>query len=101
MSIEAFLQSLIGKIFKILPMREQLESGEQIFLEQYLATLAIELSGACITFPELSTNKNFITIINTVNGINTYGILSVKEIKCEVFKMINLLEKLKLGEEYD
>ena len=45
---------MIDRVFKLLPMRELEDMGEETFLGEYLQELAIEANGAYFTFPELS-----------------------------------------------
>lgn len=99
MNILCFLDSLINKIFKILPLKEQ----NNDFLFSYLNSLQIELIGALITFPKLKNSSNYLSIINTVNflGDNTF---SSQQCKREVFKIINeTLPKVKkeVGDDID
>lgn len=93
MSIGVFLKLLTGRIYKILPMREQQLAGETVYLECYLCTLSLELQGACRTFPALSDDADYITIVNTINGLDDAANVAV--VKRETFKMLNLLDHIK------
>jgi hypothetical protein len=87
--MDIYLDFLIGKLFKILPLRE-IESDS---LPEYLDSLWIEMSGAYFTFPELQSNIEYISILNIIGYLTTHKV-SVKQCKREVFKMIRLCEKL-------
>ncbi|HPE08186.1 MAG TPA: hypothetical protein PLT28_00440 [Saprospiraceae bacterium] len=93
MTLTLFIQSLTGKIYKILPLRENLEQMED--LQLYLASLVIELEGAYTTFPALKETRNYITIINTLNYFLSHDV-DKKVYKREVFKMLDILRKIQL-----
>lgn len=87
-----YLESLIGKLFKILPLRE----SESKSLGEYLDSLWMEMSGAYMTFPELQSSSEYISMLNVI-GYLTMNTVSVKQCKREVFKMINICEKVMTG----
>ena len=93
MSLTLFLNSLTGKIFKILPLKEKYNDGYAVHLEDYLDSLLIEILGACDTFLELSKSPDYLTIINTMQYISQNDV-SVRVCKREVFKMIELVNKI-------
>lgn len=84
MNIFVFLDSLINKVFKILPLKEQ----NNDYLFSHLNSLQIELIGALITFPELKNNANYLSIINIINylGDNNF---TKQQCKREIFKIVN------------
>ena len=93
MSLTVFLNALTGRLYKILPMREHQLAGEEVYLECYLCTLSLELEGAGYTFPCLCDDADYITILNTVNGIDCED--DVRLIRRETFKMLHLLDNIK------
>ncbi|MFA6728938.1 MAG: hypothetical protein WCS17_12115 [Prevotella sp.] len=93
MSLTLFLNSLTGKIFKILPLKEKNDDGYAVHLEDYLESLLIEIIGACGTFSDLGSSVEFLTVINTMQYISQNDV-SVKVCKREVFKMIDLVNKI-------
>lgn len=93
MSLTLFLNSLTGKIFKILPLKEKNDAGYAVHLEDYLESLLIEIIGACDTFSELGDSAEFLTVVNTMQYISQNDV-SVKVCKREVFKMIGLINKI-------
>lgn len=100
MMIYVFVRSLIGKVYKILPLKEEFDSGEDVHLDEYIESLLLDLSGASSTFPELNDIPDFITIINILQYLSTHD-FNHKTCKREVFKMIGLLENIvaKMGGE--
>ena len=89
MEIQVYLQSLTGKIFKILPMFE----NEDETLNTYMAHLVAELSGGSFSFPELSSDAGYISLFNGVNYILHHD-CSVKQCKREVFNMLSVVDVL-------
>lgn len=102
MMLYVFVHSLIGKIYKILPLKEEADRGQDVHLHEYLCSLLRDLAGACDTFPELEMSPEYITILNTIQYLssNEFGHKACKQ---EVFKMIELLTCLEkhLGGEDD
>lgn len=91
--LKAYLQSLTGRIFKILPMREQQEQGDNLYLDLYLESLSLEMHGACETFPCLRACPDYIMLLNTVNGLCANTPLPF--LKREVFKMLSAIEEIR------
>ena len=91
--LKAYLQSLTGRIFKILPMREQQEQGDNLYLDLYLESLSLEMHGACETFPCLRACPNDIMLMNTVNGLCADTPLPF--LKREVFKMLSAIDEIR------
>ena len=87
--LKAYLQSLTGRIFKILPMREQQEQGDNLYLE----SLSLEMHGACETFPCLRACPDYIMLLNTVNGLCADTPLPF--LKREVFKMLSAIDEIR------
>ena len=91
--LKAYLQSLTGRIFKILPMREQQEQGDNLYLDLYLESLSLEMHGACETFPCLRACPDYIMLLNTVNGL--CADTSLPFLKREVFKMLSAIDEIR------
>lgn len=85
-----YLESLIGKLFKILPMRE----AESTSLKDYLDSLWLEMSGAYLSSDVLQADSDYIAMLNILRYLAVYEV-SVKQCKREVFKAIGLCEKVK------
>ena len=93
MSIVSYLDAITGRVFKILPMKEQELRGFDVYLRDYLSSLAIEMVGASTTFACLGLDSDYIAVVNTVNGLASAD-NDVIQIKREVFKALNLLNKI-------
>lgn len=84
-----FLKGLIGAIYKILPLKEENNS----YLDDYLDSLTIQLTGALETYPELSSNTKYISIINSIQYFRKNE-FNVKQCRREVFKCIENVKKI-------
>lgn len=80
-----YYKSLIGKIYKILPIAED-DINES---KKYLNSLLIELNGAC----DYIDDNYFTEIVFSLNGL--LNIEDVKIIRNKVFRCISILEKIK------
>ena len=89
MNLENYLHSLTPKIFKVLPMYEETDHGLPVYLERLLA----ELRGSTFTFPDLSDNVQYITIMNNLNYLLHYE-YTKEECRRLVFDSISHLGKI-------
>lgn len=90
MRYEAYVRSLVGRVFKLLPMREQVDQGIDLFLDTYIADLSDEISGACVTFPELYDLPEFISAVNSLNYLRYHWLeMEFKAYRSTVLKMTN------------
>lgn len=74
-------------------MKESEERGAQVYLSEYVNSIIIEMIGACDTFQSLKCNSDYISVINTTQYLSKH-IVSLKDCKREVFKMLKLLNRI-------
>ena len=86
-----YLTNLVNLIYKILPLRE---SGEDS-LVPYMESLEIEMLGCSELIEAIHQDRAYLTIISIVEYLSTHSDFPVKVFKREVFKAINLCNKLK------
>lgn len=84
-----FLNSMIGSVYKILPMND----NEDVTLSDYLDSLYVQLVGGAETYHELKYCQHYYSIINVVRYFRTQK-YDKKTCKREVLKCTNILEKL-------
>jgi hypothetical protein len=84
-TIKDYYNSLIGKVYKLLPMFEK----NNPTIEQYFKNLIIELSGADKVFME---KKEFLELVNILEGMMLID--SHKDFKSMTFKCISIIQKL-------
>lgn len=91
-TISQYLETVIDKMFKILPLYE--ENNET--LDVYIESLVFELTGFISKYGGMSTT-DYISIMSTLEGIRitikTEG--NQPEVKREVFKCINVVIKIR------
>ena len=86
-NFEKYFDSLIGKIFKILPLSEEVPLND---VEKYKESLLIELKGASVNFDH---DSYFVAIISKIEGIR--GIKDHNVCRKTVLESLNLLKKFK------
>lgn len=86
-----YFESLVNAFFKILPIRE---SGEAS-LPVYIQSLQIELVGCRKFVCELDNDPCFLTLVSILQYLYDNSDCPVQDVKREVFKAINICNKLK------
>ena len=87
-----FLENMIDRVFKLLPMRELEDLGEETFLGEYLQELAIEANGAYFSFPELSKKAKYVSVTNTLQYMRQHwSEMEFAAFRRSVLKMTNIL----------
>ena len=84
-----YLNTMIGAIYKILPMYD----NEDLTLRDHLDSLYVQLVGASEFYEELKFNQRFYSIINIIQYFRTNE-FDKKTCKREVLKCTNILDKL-------
>ena len=84
-----YLKTMIGSIYKILPMYDD----NNVTLQDYLDSLYVQLVGASEFYDELKYNQRFYSIINIIQYFRTNE-FDKKICKREVLKCTNILDKL-------
>lgn len=90
MRYDPYIKSLVGKIFKLLPMREQTSDGVELYFDVYISDLADELSGAFITFPELYDSPDYVSVVNCIGYLRDHWEdISFDSFRSKVLRMTN------------
>ncbi|GLB26604.1 hypothetical protein LXJ15735_28450 [Lacrimispora xylanolytica] len=84
-----FLKYMIGSIYKILPLND----ANNHAVKDYIDSISIQLVGALYTFPELTTNQKYVSIINSVNFLRKEN-FTKRQCKREVLRCTNILQKM-------
>lgn len=91
-----YLNFLIGKVFKLLPMREQNDET----LIKYMESLQRELIGNQELIARLKNNANFLSFLGKIQYLINNEV-NVKVFKKDIFDCITLINKLKSEFEKD
>lgn len=59
---DTYLNQLVNKVFKLLPMREEYDRGVNNFLYQHLEYLNTNLDGAFVIYPEFCSNGYMVEV---------------------------------------
>ena len=65
-TLNTYLFSLRNKVFKLLPMREAHDEGEDNHLGEYLDNLCSNFLGAFYCYPELARTSEIVEVYNNV-----------------------------------
>ena len=87
-----YLRCLVDKVFAILPLYEDYGAQSSEYAK-YIDSLWIEMSGACVTFPELWDEPCYISALNVMAFLNTNHVTHA-QCKRETFKAIDLVKKV-------
>lgn len=94
MRYNSYIKTMIGRVFKLLPMREcSIENnGNNVYLDVYIYDLSRESQGAYDTFPELYNVKEYVSFTNTLSYLSCHweGI-DFKVYRSSILKMTNNL----------
>lgn len=85
-----YLERLVGRFFKILPIRESEDQG----LTEYLGSLRNELVGLSELMEEIGYDEMYLSLIVSVQYLMEHE-CCVQEVKREVFRCISVCKKLR------
>lgn len=94
MELVAYLEQLEGGVFKLLPLWEDQNNGQDVHLDLYIQDLLDEMIGAQETFPSLAGNGHYIKVVNTVQYMAKHE-CSRSAWKRRVFGMMNTLNRMR------
>lgn len=86
-----YVSSLISKVYKILPMYEE----NNRFICMYIDSLIDEMVGGYKTFPLFVDKADYYTVINILHYLNDNIDMEHAQLKREVFKAIQCIDRLK------
>ena len=90
LSLENYLNSLIGKIYKLLPLRESSQGTFPI----YLRGLRDELFGFTGVVSKFSYDPSYVSILAILQFLVDSPECPVEDVRREVFSMISLCKRL-------
>lgn len=92
-----YLFGVKGDVFKLLPMRESFDEGNDNYLDEYLETLLVNMKGSLITYPVLNDQKQYLYVINSLQYLADKG----PEVKFELWRRIILNSMSNIGKLID
>lgn len=88
-----FIHGLTGRVFKMLPLKEAEDKGEEVYLDVYIESLARDMYGATETFPELKTMPGYVSALNIIEFL-LHNSFTKSTCKREVFKILGILNNI-------
>ena len=92
-----YLNFLINRVYKCLPMKENQESSLYLHIESLLR----EIIGNNNLIIQLKNNANFISLIGKLNYLAITKDIDIKVYRKDIFDCISLIEKIKEELFYD
>lgn len=89
-----YLEKLVDRIFKILPMFEEKDGG----LHKYINSLVVELLGFQELVKRLEVESEYVILVSTLKSLASHVIDfedDKKVIRKEVFKCLDLIKKIR------
>lgn len=90
-TLVAYVNGMISKVWKMLPMREKGTTT----LPTYIESFSREIIGQKELVDYLKHNEEFLTILGTVETLISQE--DFPTFRSDIFKIINLIERLKLS----
>lgn len=87
-----YVSGLVGKFFKILPMKESNEPT----LKKYLQSLQREMIGCCALIDELGNDERYISLLAILQYFIEHD-EDIAVVRTEVFKAINIIDQMRGG----
>lgn len=88
-SLVTYVDGLVSKVFKVLPMKE--ENSPTLHL--YLKSLLYELTSAKDLVEELKLNQDFVTLLIILQGLLSED--ELQKYKSDVFRAISTIKRIK------
>ncbi len=88
-----FIKYITNEIYKMLVLKEREDCGENVYLEDYISNLFVEINGACVWSEWLRCHKDYVVVTSIMAYLSTNA-LEYKQYRREIFKMLNLLNKM-------
>ena len=93
MKLETFIHWLTRRLFVMLPMSDETEDITENHLQDYVSSMSIQVDGSMETFPELSSNMDYIMISNMLHYWEKHDI-DPQVFKREIRNALNILNKI-------
>lgn len=88
-----FIQYLTKEIFKMIPLRQEEDSGGNRHLPEHISRVYIEASGAYTWSEYLSHNQKYMVVTTTLAYMSDHS-LDFKIFRREALKMLTTLNKI-------
>ena len=93
-TIETYLFNLRNKVFKLLPMREARDKGDENHLDEYLVNLSSGLAGAFDCFPSLASEREIVEVQASIAYLKCTPEVSFREWRSTVLRSARLISRV-------
>lgn len=93
-TVITYLTNLQNKVFKLLPMREAYDRGEDKHLYDYLDNLQSNCEGAFICYPELSEKGMLVEVQNNIAFLKNSKDVCFKKWRATVLRSTRLIHSV-------
>ncbi len=88
--VRRYFDRLTGRIFKIIPIREEGEFPVQ----PYITSLLREMLGAKDLMEAIGQDERYMQCLNIINYLSCHADIEAKELRGEVFHILSLIKKV-------
>lgn len=90
-AVTTYLRGLQDKVFALLPMREEYDTGLTNHLEDYAANLGMSLAGVLVCYPELGASPELIEVQGTVVFLGGHPEMDFRQWRAAVLRSTRLI----------
>lgn len=103
MFLYLYIHRLTGRVFKIIPLKEREDNGEETFVKEYVENLWQDMIGSFSTFPELDQIEAYASVLNKLGYLkdNEFDINICRKKVFESLKLLNSIEKALGGDPHE
>ena len=100
-TLKTYLLSLQGKVFKLLPMKELYDTGEDNHIDEYLINLCANCEGALAYHPILASTSEIVEVRNNIEFLKNNIDLDFKKWRTIVLRSTRLVHNVLLKHKGD
>lgn len=90
-AVTTYLRGLQDKVFALLPMREEYDTGLANHLEDYAANLGMSLTGVLACYPELGDNPEIIEVQGNIAFLGAHAEMDFRQWRAAVLRSTRLI----------
>nr|DAO56485.1 MAG TPA: hypothetical protein [Caudoviricetes sp.] len=95
-TLSTYLTALRDKVFKLLPMREDYDNGEDNHLEEYLENLCANYAGAFDCYPELKAIEEIVEVRNNIIFLKNNSEIEFAKWRSMILRSTRLIQSVAL-----
>jgi hypothetical protein len=88
-----FIEHITSEVYKMLVLREKTDNGDVVYLEAYVKSLYLEVSGACYWSSFLAEDTRYASVTSILAYLSENEV-DYPQYRRGVFKMLGLLNKI-------